>query len=67
VEAGKPPPGAPATLGLAGVVTGGPYAPMTPDEIARMRARLAAEAPAAPAGPVRKRYDSATNTFIEVP
>lgn len=39
VEAGAPPPGAPPTLGLAGPVTGSPFAPLTPEEAARLEAR----------------------------
>lgn len=62
VEAGAPPPGAPPTLGLAGPVAGSPFAPLTPEEAARLEARrLEAEGVA----PVN--LDNATAPVIEPP
>ena len=62
VEAGAPPPGAPPTLGLAGPVTGSPFAPLTEAEAARLEARrLEAEGVA----PVN--LDNATAPVIEPP
>ena len=62
VEAGAPPPGAPPTLGLAGPTAGSPFAPLTPEEAARLEARRLKAEGVAPVNP-----DNATAPVIEPP